>query len=255
MSYPGYLSLSRQLEEHAVFTDNTLLAIWIKILFKANYKDKKWFDGSKFITIKRGSFIMGQDDLAEYLGLPRTTAMRKLQILCNDEMLDIKTDRKHTTVTVCNYNKWNPLEEETGQQSGFEMDSRRTADGQQVDTRELKELKELKKINKYNGQIKEIIEDLNLVTGKSFKHTTHETVSHISARLNEGHTVDEFKQVHRIKARQWLHDQKMSKFLRPNTLYLPSKFESYLNEKNTPKTAAERLLELEGENHEDDKRD
>ncbi len=75
-----------------------------------------------------------------------------------------------------------------------------------------------------------IIDYLNDITGKNFKKDTPATLSHINARLTEGYTVSDFKTVIDNKASDWLNDPKMSKFLRPQTLF-STKFEAYLNEK------------------------
>ena len=77
---------------------------------------------------------------------------------------------------------------------------------------------------------KEIIDHLNQVTESNYKATGSKTKSLISARLNEGFTVDDFKQVHINKYAEWHNDSKMAKFLRPETLY-GTKFEGYLNQK------------------------
>lgn len=76
----------------------------------------------------------------------------------------------------------------------------------------------------------EIIEYLNLITGSKFKPLTKITQDVIKARLKENYTVDDFKQVIDIKNAEWSVDPKMSKFLRPETLF-GNKFESYLNQK------------------------
>ena len=76
----------------------------------------------------------------------------------------------------------------------------------------------------------DIVSDLNLVVGTNFKHTSKKTREHINARLKEGFTLEDFKTVHRKKAQEWQYDNKMVKFLRPETLY-GTKFESYLNQK------------------------
>lgn len=75
----------------------------------------------------------------------------------------------------------------------------------------------------------EIIAYLNFKTGKNFKPTTKETQQHIRARLNEGYTLEDFKQVIDTKVAKWGRDAKMVDFLRPRTLF-SSNFESYLNE-------------------------
>lgn len=76
--------------------------------------------------------------------------------------------------------------------------------------------------------IKYIVAYLNEKTGKNFKHTTGKTKKTITARMNEGFTVDEFKRVIDFKSKQWKSDPKMSEYLRPETLF-GTKFEGYLN--------------------------
>ncbi len=75
-----------------------------------------------------------------------------------------------------------------------------------------------------------IIEDLNLQAGKKFRYDTKSTKDKIQARLNEGYTVADFKEVHRVMVLSWGNDPKMRQFLRPETLYAPSHFDSYLNQ-------------------------
>lgn len=78
----------------------------------------------------------------------------------------------------------------------------------------------------------EIVQYLNQKTNKNFKHTSKVTQRHIRARLAEGFTVNDFKQVIDKKCSDWLRDQKMKEYLRPETLF-GTKFESYLNSKTT----------------------
>lgn len=75
-----------------------------------------------------------------------------------------------------------------------------------------------------------VIDYLNAQTGKKFRATTPSTRTLISARLAEGHKLEDFKRVIDNKTREWKADAKMAKFLRPETLFAPSHFESYLNE-------------------------
>lgn len=77
---------------------------------------------------------------------------------------------------------------------------------------------------------KEIIDYLNEKTNSHYRHTTKATQRIINGRLSENFTVDDFKRVIDIKTEQWLNDKKMSAYLRPETLFAASHFESYLNE-------------------------
>ena len=77
--------------------------------------------------------------------------------------------------------------------------------------------------------INAVIEDLNKQCSTSYKPTSQKTSKHISARISEGFTIEDFKKVHRTKSSEWKGTD-MEKFLRPETLY-GNKFESYLNQK------------------------
>ncbi|MDT2593638.1 DNA replication protein [Lactococcus garvieae] len=78
--------------------------------------------------------------------------------------------------------------------------------------------------------VKGILSYLNEKAGTSYRASSKKTQSLINARFNETFTIDDFKRVIDIKVAEWGNDEKMSKFLRPETLFGP-KFESYLNQK------------------------
>ena len=82
-----------------------------------------------------------------------------------------------------------------------------------------------------NSTLKEIIDDLNAILKTTYKYSTAKTNELIQARLHDGHTLDDFKVVHRKMVQEWGADEKMAKYLRPITLY-SNKFESYLNMKS-----------------------
>ena len=86
---------------------------------------------------------------------------------------------------------------------------------------------------KKSEDVKSVIDYLNEVLGTRYTYHSKTNNSMIKARLDEGHTVDDFKAVIDKKYAQWHGDQKMSGFLRPETLFASSHFESYLNERIT----------------------
>ena len=77
-----------------------------------------------------------------------------------------------------------------------------------------------------------IVSYLNQKAGTKYKPTTPKTKTAIKARLSEGFTVEDFKTVIDKKCAEWLGDDKMEKYLRPETLF-GTKFEGYLNAKVT----------------------
>lgn len=92
-----------------------------------------------------------------------------------------------------------------------------------------KEIELKKEKDNMSSDINEIIKYLNEKTNKNFKATTPKTKTLINARIKEGFAVDDFKIVINKKVNQWLNDNKMTAYLRPETLF-GTKFESYLNE-------------------------
>ena len=75
----------------------------------------------------------------------------------------------------------------------------------------------------------EIIDYLNFKTNKNFKPNAKATQDFIKARLKDGYSIDDFKKVIDNKCYQWLGTEQ-EQYLRPETLFRPSHFESYLNE-------------------------
>ncbi|HFI0119241.1 TPA: phage replisome organizer N-terminal domain-containing protein [Streptococcus suis] len=94
-------------------------------------------------------------------------------------------------------------------------------------------IKELKQTNPKNYHIYIPIQYLNQETGHAFKFLASHT-KFIKARYKDGYTLEDFKKVIDIKVAKWKNDSEMAKFLRPQTLFSPSNFDSYLNEVPKP---------------------
>lgn len=84
----------------------------------------------------------------------------------------------------------------------------------------------------YRERIVQIVSYLNEKAGTKYRPTTAKTKAMINARLTEGFTVEDFKTVIDKKCADWIGDEKMEKYLRPETLF-GTKFEGYLNAKTT----------------------
>jgi uncharacterized phage protein (TIGR02220 family) len=87
----------------------------------------------------------------------------------------------------------------------------------------------------YSSEIKNIIIYLNVKAGTNYRETSEATTKLLNARLKD-FTIEEIKKVIDKKCASWLNDEKMSKYLRPSTLFNKTKFEEYLNEPETVKT-------------------
>ena len=85
----------------------------------------------------------------------------------------------------------------------------------------------------------QIIDYLNEKANKNYRSNISKNQRLIKARIKENFTVEDFKKVIDIKVREWGKDEKMSKYLRPETLF-GTKFESYLNEKEEKNAGSEK---------------
>lgn len=79
--------------------------------------------------------------------------------------------------------------------------------------------------------VEEVISYLNEKTGKKFQASTKSYQKEILGRLKTGdYTLEDFKTVIDFKCKEWLNNEKMNKYLRPDTLFRDSNFNKYLNE-------------------------
>lgn len=76
---------------------------------------------------------------------------------------------------------------------------------------------------------KEIVDYLNNLAGTNYRASSKKTQHLIKARINEGFTLEDFKVVIEKKTREWINNNKMKAYLRPETLF-GTKFEGYLNQ-------------------------
>ena len=84
--------------------------------------------------------------------------------------------------------------------------------------------------DEYKDSIIEIVDYMNKVCGTRYMAKTQTTSENIRARLKEGYTIGDCKYVIDVKAAEWKDNPKMRQYLRPITLFAPSKFAGYLNQ-------------------------
>ena len=91
-----------------------------------------------------------------------------------------------------------------------------------------------------SDSVNEVIKHLNITINSKYKTSTKSHVENISARLKDGHSVDDLKLVITSKSKEWLGTE-MAQYLRPSTLFQAGKFQGYLTHakpminKNSPR--------------------
>jgi uncharacterized phage protein (TIGR02220 family) len=86
-----------------------------------------------------------------------------------------------------------------------------------------------KELLKFGDPAREILEFLNQKAHRKYRPTAA-NLRMIRARLAEGFTPDELRQVIAKKCREWGYDEKMRNYLRPATLFNATKFSQYSGE-------------------------
>lgn len=80
-------------------------------------------------------------------------------------------------------------------------------------------------------QAKQVLSHLNKTTGSRYQ-VCKSSLENIRARLADGFTPDELLLVVDYSVEKWGEDLKMAEYLRPTTLFLPTKFPGYLQSAN-----------------------
>ena len=80
-----------------------------------------------------------------------------------------------------------------------------------------------------NKDAAQILDHLNQQSGRAYQ-AVQANLNLILARLKEGATLDQCKAVVDAKAREWLNDPKMVKYLRPKTIFNATNFAQYAGE-------------------------
>ena len=124
-------------------------------------------------------------------------------------------------------------------QQGSRIESVRTRTNTDVDSSQRNRNKDNNNNENREGEIEQVVSHLNERAGTAYRAATKETVRHISARLREGFSVGDLCHVIDTKVPQWLGDPRMSKYIRPATLFNGEKFEGYLNESKRKSPRAE----------------
>ncbi len=107
----GWISIHRKLQSHWLWDEKPFdkRSAWIDLILMANHKDNKFLLGNELVEVERGSFITSELKLSERWGWSRSKVRGFLKLLESDKMLIRKTDKKKTTLTIVNYNKYQVL--------------------------------------------------------------------------------------------------------------------------------------------------
>ena len=221
----GYILLARKITISDIMKKPPLyMKLWVWMLESANRKDG-------YRGLERGQFFTTKNDMREAMswmvGYRKVTPTEKeirnpYEWFLQGRMIVTKKGTHGTLITICNYDEYQNPKNYEGQSEGRNEIPTKGETGAKYK----QEVKEIQEVNK--ELIKDIIDCLNLKTGKNYKPNTKKTITTIQSRIKEGFTKDDFIKVIDIKSKAWVNNPKMNEYLRPETLF-GNKFEGYLN--------------------------
>lgn len=186
----GWIKLYRKLLNDPIAHKPNYLALWITLLLLANHQDHEFVQKDKKRQIKRGQILTGRDALSRQTGIKSSTIERILKYFENEQQIEQQTTNKYRVITILNWESYQNIEKQTAKKVGSKTDSKKTANGQQMDTY---------KNDKNNKNDKKIHN-----TGKNSKFTPP-TIEQIRERCKEkGYTIKPETFYYYYEANGWM---------------------------------------------------
>lgn len=220
----GWIRLYRDIQKHWIWENDRYLRWWIVILLNVNHKPSTFPVSFELHTCNPGQSFMSLERWSELFGCSKVTTLKFFSMLESDQMISREIlgngNRRKHLLTVQNWEIYQGNATENCTETVL-----KTKPKQYPNNNDKNDKNENKR-----EYVVEIVDYLNHKTGKSFRSTTKKTQALISARLNEGFSVEDFRKVIDTKTKQWKFDPDREEYLRPETLF-GTKFESYLNQR------------------------
>lgn len=217
----GYIKLHRKIVEWEWYDDPTVMRTFLHLLLKANHKPKEW----RGHMVEAGHLITSYAHLSQETGLSKQQIRTALDKLENTREITRTSTNKYTTINVLNWRLYQEEEETSNTQGNTPATIKQQTNNIQITTN-----KNDKNVKNEKNLYKTIVEFLNQEAGTQFRYSSKKTQGLIQARMNEGFQQKDFETVIQNKINDWKDNDKMERYIRPETLF-GTKFESYLNEK------------------------
>lgn len=151
----GFIKLHRKFLEWEWYDDINTKVVFLHMLLKANYDNKKW----RGIEIKRGQFISSISNLADETGLSKQNIRTVLKKLKSTGEITYQSTNNYTIVTILNYGIYQDIDSNTNPRGNTPVKQPLTNDQQTTNnrlttTQEIKELQEPKKEKNINTRTK-----------------------------------------------------------------------------------------------------
>lgn len=127
----NFIPVGRTLFEHPFWIEERVYSkfeAWIYLLKEARFEDTKLLDGNKIVKVNRGQIYASVRFISNALKWPTKRTLNFLKLLENEKMIKRETVKEtgQSLITICNYDKYNNLEEKKKQQMKRNGNSRET---------------------------------------------------------------------------------------------------------------------------------
>ena len=124
----GWVKLYRGLLNWEWYKNLETKALFIHLLLKVNYENKKW----QGVDIARGSYITSISILADELALTPRKIRTAIKNLKSTHDIEVETTNKYSRITIVNYDKYQGYMEENDKQCEQQVDTQVTSKRQQL---------------------------------------------------------------------------------------------------------------------------
>ena len=160
----GWIKMHHKLLDWEWASCPETLALWIHILLRANFEDKRWHG----IMVPRGSLVTGRKELAKNTGLSEQQVRTSLNRLISTNEITISTTNKFSIITICKYEDYQMIEngvnQEDNQDSNQQSTNNQPTNNQQITT--TKEYKNTRNKESISSDIDEKVSELESVAMK-----------------------------------------------------------------------------------------
>lgn len=160
----GWIKVYRDIRSHWLWKIKPFSKgqAWIDLILQADFQEKTIPFGNSFLKIERGEIVTSEIKLMDAWGWSKSKVRAFLKLIQKDSMVDLKSDRKKTTIKVVKYGVYQ--DKETTEEP--QKDHRKTTEEPQKDTNKKgKNAKnEKKEIKEYTPQVKFLVDQVYFQT-------------------------------------------------------------------------------------------
>lgn len=113
----GFIVLHRKILDHPIWKHEGLVHLFVSLLLLASHKEERFIWNGKEEILMRGQLLTGRFVLGEMLNTNPNTIYKRLQVLENLGIINIKSNNKFSIITIVKYREYQDIPEERNRES------------------------------------------------------------------------------------------------------------------------------------------